>query len=54
VRYAQRGLTQESAHRYGLPAALALVAVTGMVSLLVRLLLAEPAARRRRTGLDRT
>jgi plastocyanin len=43
------GVVQGSAHRYGLPAALAVVAMTGIVSLLVRLLLAEPAARRRRT-----
>ena len=52
VSYAQRGLTQGSSHRYGLPAALAVVAITGLASLLLRLLLAEPAARRRRTGLE--
>ena len=46
------GVVQGSAHRYGLPAALALVAITGLLSLLVRLLLAEPAARRRRTVLE--
>jgi hypothetical protein len=53
VTYADRSLVQSSPHRYGLPAALAVVAITGVVSLLVRLLLAEPAARRardRRTG----
>ncbi|MGZ6826194.1 MAG: hypothetical protein ACXVGH_05330, partial [Mycobacteriales bacterium] len=42
--YAQGALTQGSAHRYGLPAALAVLALTGVVSLLVRLLLADPAA----------
>lgn len=40
------GVVQGSAHRYGLPAALALVAITGVLSLLVRLLLAHPAAAR--------
>lgn len=50
-RYAGKsGVVQDSAHRYGLPVALAVVAVTGSASLLARLLLAEPAARRRRTG----
>ncbi|MCW2599294.1 MAG: hypothetical protein JWM02_1123 [Frankiales bacterium] len=49
VSYAGRGLVQGSSHRYGLPAAVAAVAVMGVASLLVRLLLAEPAARRRRT-----
>jgi plastocyanin len=40
-----------TARRYGLPAALAAVAAAGVVSLLVRLLLAHPAARgRRRPG----
>ncbi|MCA1720481.1 MAG: hypothetical protein LC779_05015 [Actinobacteria bacterium] len=40
-----------TARRYGLPAALAAVAAAGVASLLVRLLLAHPAARgRRRTG----
>lgn len=37
-------IAQSSAHRYGLPVVLALVAVVGVLSLLVRLLLAEPAA----------
>lgn len=36
--------------RYGLPAALAAVAFVGVASLLVRVLLAHPAARRRRSG----
>lgn len=40
------GIVQGSAHRYGLPALLALVAIGGVVSLLVRFLLAEPGARR--------
>ena len=46
------GVVQGSAHRYGLPAALAVVDITGVVSLLVRLLLAHPAAAAafRRTG----
>ena len=44
VAYSQRGLVQESSHRYGLPAALALLAVTGVASLLARLLLAQPPA----------
>ena len=35
---------------YGLPSALAAVLAAGIVSLLVRLLLAEPAARRRTPG----
>jgi hypothetical protein len=40
-----------TARRYGLPAALAAVAAAGVGSLLVRLLLAHPAARHaRRTG----
>ena len=52
VSYAERGLTQGSSHRYGLPAALAVVAIMGLASLLLRLLMAEPAARRRRTGLE--
>ena len=47
VRYSSRGLVQDSAHRYGLPSALAVVALTGVASLLVRVLLAHPAARRR-------
>jgi plastocyanin len=47
--YADKGLTQGSPHRYGLPAVLAVLAVTGVASLLARLLLSEPAARRRRT-----
>ena len=41
-------LAQSSPHRYGLPATLAVVAVAGVGSLLVRLLLARPAAVRRR------
>ena len=46
---ARRGvLAQRSPHRYGLPATLAVVAITGIVSLLLRLLLSHPAARRRR------
>jgi hypothetical protein len=52
VSYAGRPLVQGSSHHYGLPAALALVAITGVASLLLRLLLAEPAARRRRTRLE--
>ena len=44
------GVVQASPHRYGLPAALGVVGVVGVVSLLVRLLLAHPAARDRRTG----
>ncbi len=40
-----RGLVQGSAHRFGLPMALAVVAVAGVASLIVRLLLAQPAAR---------
>lgn len=39
-----------TARRYGLPAALAAVAAAGVGSLLVRLLLAHPAARRRPVG----
>ena len=39
-----------TARRYGLPAALAAVAAAGVGSLLVRLLLAHPAARRRSGG----
>lgn len=50
LTYSGRGLVQGSPHRYGLPAALALVGIVGVLSLLVRILLAEPAARRRRTG----
>lgn len=38
-------IVQGSPRRYGLPAALAVVAVVGVVSLLVRLLLAQPEAR---------
>jgi len=37
-----------TARRYGLPAALAAVAAAGVASLLVRLLLAHPAARQAR------
>lgn len=40
------GVVQSSPHRYGLPAALAVVGIVGVLSLLVRLLLAEPASRR--------
>ena len=43
-----------TARRYGLPAALAAVAAAGVVSLLVRLLLAHPAARRARGRGDLT
>lgn len=50
VLYSGRGLVQSSPHRYGLPAALAVVGITGVASLLVRFLLAQPAARRRRAG----
>ncbi len=51
ISYGDRnGVVQGSPHRYGLPAALAVVGITGIVSLLVRLLLAQPEARRRRTG----
>jgi plastocyanin len=52
VAYAGRPLVQGSPHRYGLPAALAVVGITGVASLLLRLLLAEPAVRRRRTRLE--
>jgi plastocyanin len=41
VRYADRPLTQDSTHRYGLPALLAVLALTGVASLLVRYLLAH-------------
>jgi len=44
---------QSSPHRFGLPAALAVVAIAGVVSLLVRVLAADPALRRsllRRSG----
>jgi len=44
-------IVQSSSHRYGLPVLLALLAVVGVLSLLVRLLLAEPAGRR--TPVDR-
>ena len=45
VRYGGKdGLVQPSSHRYGLPAALAVVAIVGVGSLLVRLLLAQPEA----------
>jgi plastocyanin len=40
------GLVQHSAHRYGLPALLSLVGIVGVLSLLVRFLLAQPVARR--------
>lgn len=43
--YFARGLVQGSTHRYGLPAALAVVAITGVLSLLVRLLLAQAPAK---------
>jgi hypothetical protein len=39
-------IVQHSAHGFGLPAALAVVAVVGVVSLIVRILLASPEARR--------
>ena len=42
---------QPTSRGIGLPAALAVVLAAGTASLLVRLLLAEPAARRARTGL---
>ena len=42
------GLVQGSRHRYGLPAALAVVALAGVASLLGRLLLAQQVARRPR------
>lgn len=45
VTYSDTKLTQGSAHGIGLPAALAVVGVVGVVSLLVRLLLAAPEAR---------
>lgn len=48
--YSGRGLVQGSAHRYGLPAALAVVAIAGVASLIVRLLLAHPVAARRSAG----
>jgi hypothetical protein len=48
IRYGGKdGLVQPSSHRYGLPAALAVVGIVGVVSLLVRLLLAQPEAARR-------
>ena len=40
------GLTQSSPHGFGLPVALAVVAVVGVVTLLVRFLLATPEAER--------
>ena len=46
-------LVQGSPHRFGLPAAVAVVAIAGVVSLLVRVLAADPALRRsllRRSG----
>lgn len=39
------GIVQSSPHRYGLPALLALVGIVGVLSLLVRFLLAQPEAR---------
>ena len=39
------GIVQGSPHRYGLPAALAVVGIVGVLSLLVRFLLAQPEAR---------
>lgn len=46
VAYGDKGgVVQGSPHRYGLPAALGVVAIVGVVSLLVRLLLAQPEAR---------
>lgn len=42
---AKTGLIQGSPHRYGLPAALAVVGIVGVLSLLVRFLLALPEAR---------
>jgi hypothetical protein len=41
VKYADRPLTQDSSHRYGLPALLAVLLLTGVGSLLVRYLLAD-------------
>jgi hypothetical protein len=41
VKYADRPLTQDSSHRYGLPALLAVLALTGVTSLLVRYLLGQ-------------
>ncbi len=46
--YAQGRLTQDSTHRYGLPVLLAVVAIVGVVSVLGRYLLAQPAARSHR------
>ena len=46
-------LVQGSPHRFGLPAAVAAVAIAGVVTLLVRVLAADPALRRnllRRSG----
>lgn len=46
-------LVQGSPHRFGLPAAVAVVAIAGVVSLLVRVLAADPELRRsllRRSG----
>lgn len=42
-------LTQGSTHRYGLPVLLAVVALVGVVTILGRYLLAQPAAGARRT-----
>lgn len=44
------GLTQGSTHRYGLPVLLAVVAMVGVVTVLGRYLLAQPAAGSRRPG----
>ena len=49
-RYAQERLTQGSTHRYGLPVLLAVVAMVGVVTVLGRYLLAQPAAGSRRPG----
>jgi hypothetical protein len=45
VKYADKPLTRDSSHRYGLPALLAVLGLTGVASLLVRFLLAHPTAR---------
>jgi hypothetical protein len=47
LRYGDpRALVQSSPHRYGLPALLAGVGIGGVLSLLVRVLLALPEGRR--------
>ena len=51
VRYGDpQALVQASPHRYGLPALLAGVAIAGVLSLLVRYLLAQPEGRRTGTS----